>query len=72
MADILMQVFQVGFFAALIRIATPLIVATIGELYAERSGVLNLGIEGTMLLGAMAGSPPPISPAACGSGLRRR
>jgi hypothetical protein len=55
MADILMQVFQVGFFAALIRIATPLILATIGELYAERSGVLNLGIEGTMLLGAMAG-----------------
>jgi hypothetical protein len=55
MDEIFGQVLNVGFFAALIRIATPLILATIGELYAERSGVLNLGIEGTMLLGAMAG-----------------
>lgn len=55
MEEIFAQVFQIGFFAALIRISTPLILATIGELYAERSGVLNLGIEGTMLLGAMAG-----------------
>jgi general nucleoside transport system permease protein len=55
MEEILTQILSVGFFAAVIRIATPLILATIGELYAERSGVLNLGIEGTMLLGAMAG-----------------
>jgi ABC-type uncharacterized transport system permease subunit len=55
MEQILTQILSVGFFAAVIRIATPLILATIGELYAERSGVLNLGIEGTMLLGAMAG-----------------
>ena len=47
--------FEVGFFAALIRIATPLILATLGELINERSGVLNLGIEGIMLLGAMVG-----------------
>jgi general nucleoside transport system permease protein len=46
---------DVGFFAAVLRIATPLLLATMGELYAERSGVLNLGIEGTMLLGAMMG-----------------
>ena len=55
MDEFLAQIFQIGFFAAIIRIATPLILATIGELYAERSGVLNLGIEGTMLLGAMVG-----------------
>lgn len=55
MHDILAQVLQVGFFAALIRIATPLIFATLGELFAERSGVLNLGIEGIMLLAAMTG-----------------
>lgn len=55
MHEILMQVFQVGFFAALIRIATPLILATLGELFAERSGVLNLGIEGIMLFSAMTG-----------------
>lgn len=46
---------SVGFFAALIRVATPLLFATIGEMFAERAGVLNLGIEGIMLLGAMAG-----------------
>lgn len=55
MDEILNQVFQVGFFAAMIRIATPLLFATIGELFAERSGVLNLGIEGIMLLSAMTG-----------------
>lgn len=38
-----------------IRWGTPLLLATIGEIYAERSGVLNLGIEGMMLGGALAG-----------------
>jgi general nucleoside transport system permease protein len=55
MHEILMQVLQVGFFAALIRIATPLILATLGELFTERAGVLNLGIEGIMLFSAMTG-----------------
>ncbi|WP_375465557.1 ABC transporter permease [uncultured Methylobacterium sp.] len=35
--------------------STPLILAAIGELMAERSGVLNLGVEGMMVLGAAAG-----------------
>lgn len=34
---------------------TILLFATIGEILAERSGVLNLGVEGMMLMGAMAG-----------------
>lgn len=55
MDEIFAQIFQVGFFAALLRIATPLIFATLGEMFAERAGVLNLGIEGTMLLSAMTG-----------------
>jgi len=55
MDEILAQVFQIGFFAAMIRIATPLLFATIGELFTERAGVLNLGIEGIMLLSAMTG-----------------
>lgn len=55
MNAILEQIFQVGFLAAIIRIATPLALATIGEMISERSGVLNLGIEGIMLLSAMTG-----------------
>jgi ABC-type uncharacterized transport system permease subunit len=34
---------------------TPLLFATVGEIFAERSGVMNLGIEGMMLVGAMGG-----------------
>ncbi len=47
--------FLVGLIAATLRVATPLIYGTLGELFAERSGVLNLGIEGTMFLGAFVG-----------------
>jgi len=42
-----------GFWSALIRMATPLIFGTLGELICERAGVLNLGIEGIMTMGAM-------------------
>ena len=40
---------------AALLIATPLVWAGIGELVIERTGILNLGIEGTMVLGAFAG-----------------
>ncbi len=43
----------VGFWAATVRMATPLIFGTLGELICERAGVLNLGIEGIMTMGAM-------------------
>lgn len=44
-----------SFWVAAIRIASPLIFATMGELICERAGVLNLGIEGIMVAGAFAG-----------------
>jgi ABC-type uncharacterized transport system permease subunit len=46
----------VEFLAATLRISTPLLLAATGELVAERGGVLNLGIEGTMLIGALTGA----------------
>ena len=44
-----------NFWAAAIRIATPLIFGVLGALVCERAGVLNLGIEGIFTAGAMAG-----------------
>jgi simple sugar transport system permease protein len=44
-----------GLWAAVLRIATPLIFGTLGALISERAGVLNLGIEGIMTFGAMIG-----------------
>ncbi len=45
----------ISIFAAAVRMATPILFAVLGELFAERSGILNLGLEGTMILGAFAG-----------------
>ena len=54
-----MEAFEIlltaSFWVAAIRIASPLIFATMGELICERAGVLNLGIEGIMTVGAFAG-----------------
>jgi simple sugar transport system permease protein len=38
-----------------IRLAVPLLLASLGETYGQRSGVLNLGVDGIMLLGAFGG-----------------
>ena len=44
-----------AFWVAVLRIATPLILGTLGVLLGERAGVLNLGIEGIMVAGAFTG-----------------
>lgn len=55
MNEILTVTFFVGLLAAAIRMATPILFAALGELITEKSGVLNLGIEGIMFLGSLAG-----------------
>ena len=44
----------IGILASGIRLATPYLYAAIGETFSQKSGVLNLGVEGQMLLGAFA------------------
>ncbi|HYD68071.1 ABC transporter permease [Azospirillum sp.] len=53
--EILDVLVSAAFWTAVLRIATPYVLGTLGELLCERAGVLNLGIEGIMVLGAMAG-----------------
>ena len=55
MDDILTSAFVLGVLVSTVRIATPLLLAALGELVAESSGILNLSLEGTMTMGAFAG-----------------
>jgi simple sugar transport system permease protein len=50
--EVLDILLSASLWAAVLRIATPLIFGTLGALVCERSGVINLGIEGIMSLGA--------------------
>ena len=45
----------ISLLAAAVQSGTPVLYATLGEIFTEKSGVLNLGVEGAMILGALAG-----------------
>ncbi len=49
-----LSAFVVTWLSASLRLAGPVLLAALGETFAEQSGVLNIGIEGTILLGALA------------------
>ena len=53
--DVIQLIFSVSFILTVITASTPLLLASAGELMVERSGVLNLGIEGMMIMGAACG-----------------
>jgi len=55
MMELLDTLANPAFWVAVLRIATPLILGTLGVLLCERAGVLNLGIEGILVAGAFTG-----------------
>ena len=55
MTETLDLLLSAPFWVAVLRMATPLILGTLGVLLCERAGVLNLGIEGIMVAGAFVG-----------------
>lgn len=54
-SDLFTPAVIIGILTSGIRLATPYLYATIGETFGQLSGVLNLGVEGVMLMGAYAG-----------------
>ena len=54
MQSIFSQAFCITLLAAGVRMAMPILLAATGEIFAERSGVMNINLEGQMLMGAFA------------------
>lgn len=61
--------FLIAFLASTAGAATPLVLAALGELVVERSGVLNLGIEGIMVVGAVVGFMATLHTGSLGLGM---
>ena len=55
MRDILTSTFWIAVLSSAVRLATPILAAALGEIYTQRAGIMNLGLEGTMLMGALGG-----------------
>ena len=55
LSEILNVSFFVSLFAGTIRLATPILLPALGQLYTQRAGILNPGVEGTMLMGSISG-----------------
>ena len=51
-----MNIFTTDFFFSIIRIATPILFATLAAVIGEKGGVSNIGLEGIMMMSALFGS----------------
>jgi simple sugar transport system permease protein len=63
------QSIVVSILAAAVTAGTPILYAALGELLTERAGVLNLGVEGIMLVGAVTGFIAAVATGSCWWGL---
>jgi simple sugar transport system permease protein len=63
------QSIMISIFAAAVTAGTPILYAALGELLTERAGILNLGVEGVMLVGAVSGFIAAVASGSCWWGL---
>lgn len=54
--DDVLSIFNAGLLAPMLRLATPILLAALGGLYTQQAGVLNIALEGNMLVAAFAGA----------------
>lgn len=55
MADLFVNVFVIGLLSGALDLSVPLIFGSIGETFAQRSGIMNLALNGMMIMGALLG-----------------
>lgn len=52
---VVQSIFSAAFLASILRVATPILLPSLGALISDRAGVINIGLEGTMLTAAFTG-----------------
>lgn len=53
--NVIQGIFSAAFLASILRVATPILLPSLGALVSDRAGVINIGLEGTMLVAAFTG-----------------
>jgi simple sugar transport system permease protein len=56
--NVLQGIFSAAFLASILRVTTPILLPSLGCLISDRAGVVNIGMEGTMLISAFTGVDP--------------